>query len=62
MKDHNYIDKNGNSIPVSQMNIEDIKDILSVGDLRIISEGDHSETKEDILERLRIELIIRNGV
>lgn len=58
MKDHNYILEDGTRIPVSKMKIEDIVDILHQGGVKI-EDADHQEDQENVLERLRIELVIR---
>jgi hypothetical protein len=58
MKDHNYIREDGTRVPVSKMNIEDIVDILHQGGV-VIEDEEHQENQENVLERLRIELLIR---
>lgn len=59
MRDHRYIREDGTFVPVSQMTLEEIHDVLA-DDLEIHPEGNPGETEENVRERLRIELLIRN--
>lgn len=56
MKDHVYVDENNVSMFVSAMPLQTIQDILVEG-LELL---DTSQTIENVLERLRIELLIRS--
>jgi len=60
MHDHNYIDETGKLTPVSQMSIKDILDILHDGEIEIDEIDGYHEHRNNILERLRIELVIRS--
>lgn len=59
MRDYFYITESGERIPVAQMNEVDIDAILFDGDVEIHAD-DFGETKEQVLERLRIEKIVRH--
>lgn len=57
MRDYNYINERGESVPVSQMDKVDIINTITNG--CYIIESDNGETVYDVIERLRIELTIR---
>jgi hypothetical protein len=59
MRDYFYAPDEGPQVPVSEMMTADIQDILAVSDC-VIHNRDGNETVENVLERLRIELVIRN--
>lgn len=60
MRDHNYLEEDGTRIPVAKLPIEKIVDLLSDGAVRIDnSDGGPGDTSENVIERLRIELLIR---
>lgn len=59
MRDYFYIREDGQRIPVAQMSEADIDDILFAADC-VLEDTEFGETKEDVLERLRIEKIVRH--
>lgn len=60
MRDHNYLDEDGTRIPVAKLPIETIVDLLFDGAVEIEnSDGGPGDTSENVMERLRIELLIR---
>ena len=59
MRDYLFVADYGRLIPVSEMPKQDIIDILEVGDLQIYDADGSADDKQNILERLRIELLIR---
>lgn len=58
VKDHNYIKDDGSLVPVSEMDIADIRSCLDNG-LEIHNVDGETPQPEDVMERLRIELLIR---
>lgn len=60
MRDHNYLTESGERIPVSKLPIEKIVELLLDGAVEIEnSDGAPGDTSENVIERLRIELLIR---
>lgn len=59
MRDYRYTPDGREPVWVSQMNILDIRDILADGDVCIVARDHPDETAANVLERLRIELLIR---
>ena len=59
MRDYRFTMDDGRTVPVSEMPKQDIIDILEVGDLQIDDSDGNVDDKQNILERLRIELLIR---
>lgn len=59
MRDYLFMTDDGRMVPVSEMPKQDIIDILKIGDLRIDYADGSPDDKQNILERLRIELLIR---
>lgn len=57
MRDYYHVDDSGARTPVAQMDTSDIRDCLENG-FSILNDG-CGETAEDVIERLRIELLIR---
>ena len=60
MRDHNYTDERGRKIPVSQMSVKDITGILATGSCQINDSDGYADPVESVIERLRIELLIRH--
>ena len=60
MKDYTFVTNTGKSVPVLEMDLKDINDILSIGNCDIVFRESENETVENVLERLRIELVIRS--
>lgn len=60
MRDHNYTDETGKKMPVSQMCTEDIIGILADGGCRINDSDGYADPVTSVMERLRIELLIRH--
>ena len=58
MKDHYFVDEDGSRTPVSQLPKAHILDMLARRDIEIVDDGS-GEIVEDIIERLKIELLIR---
>lgn len=60
MRDHNYITETGERIPVAKLPIEKIVELLHDGAVEIKnSDGGPDDSSENVIERLRIELLIR---
>jgi hypothetical protein len=59
MRDHNYIDEMGNRTPISQLRTTIIIALLQVG-VHVVRDDDGTETVDDVMERLRIELTARS--
>jgi hypothetical protein len=59
MRDHNYIRKDGTRIPVSQMLTAKIQELLADGGVNVINDEGFVDSSHWIMERLRIELLIR---
>jgi hypothetical protein len=60
MRDHNYIREDGTRIPVSQMTTDEIVSVLLDGNVQMEhSDGAPTDAVQWVLERLRIELLIR---
>jgi hypothetical protein len=57
MKDHYYIDENENKIAVADLPLETVEELIRDG--VEISNAEHGETVEGVLERLKIELVVR---
>lgn len=58
MKDHNYVDDDGALIPVAQLPTEKIKALIAEG-VEISNADGEIAKPENVIERLRIELLIR---
>jgi hypothetical protein len=58
MKDHNFVDDSGRHIPTSELSTEQIQELLRTG-IEIVDTDGQVPNPEDVLERLRIELLIR---
>lgn len=58
MNDHNYVDDEGNHIPTSRLLTEKIRELLHEG-VQIVSTDGQTPNPESVMERLRIELLIR---
>lgn len=58
MRDHTFTDDEGRTVLVAQMNTADIHDCLRNG--FVINHSDHpDDNAQSILERLQIEILIR---
>lgn len=55
----NYQDSGGGLIPVTQMTTPEIEEVLEIGCVIDPAIDGEMTTQEDVLERLRIELLIR---
>lgn len=59
MRDHYYLTEDGERIPVAKLPIEKIVDLLADGAVKIENADGPGENSENVMERLRIELQIR---
>lgn len=59
MRDHNYIRDDGTRVPVSQMTDQEIAGVLRDGGVRIHVNDGPPTASEDVIERLKIEVLIR---
>ena len=59
MREYLFLTDDGRMIPVSEMPTQEIIGILEIGDLQIDYADGNVDDKQNILERLRIELLIR---
>lgn len=61
MRDHYWIDDEGEKVLISDMPMEVIQDILSTppDEIEVFQEPTGPVSLEDLFERLRIEIIIR---
>lgn len=59
MRDHYYVTDTGERIPIAKLPIEKIVELLLDGAVEIESSDGPGETSENVMERLRIELQIR---
>jgi hypothetical protein len=58
MKDHNFVDDTGRHIPTAQLPTAQIQELLRTG-VEIVSTDGQVASPESVMERLRIELRIR---
>lgn len=59
MRDYNYVREDGTKVPTSQITDQEIHELLA-GGVEIVSCDDEPlPNVENVLERLRIELVIR---
>jgi hypothetical protein len=59
MKDHNFVTDHGQHIPTADLPTAQIEELLRTG-IEIVSTDGEEALPENVLERLRIELLIRS--
>jgi hypothetical protein len=59
MKDHNYVAEDGTLIPTAELPTAKIQELLASG-VEIVSTDGEEPIVENVMERLRIELLIRS--
>lgn len=58
MRDHSFVDDEGRRIPTADLPTDTIQELLRTG-IEIVGTDGQVANPEDVLERLRIELLIR---
>jgi hypothetical protein len=58
MKDYNYVTDEGTLIPTAQLTTAKIQELLAEG-VQIVEADGQDANPENVMERLRIELVIR---
>lgn len=59
MRDHNYITPEGRRMPVAEMPTSKIQELLADGEVQIDDSDGYRDPSASVMERLRIELLIR---